>query len=84
VSDPENTMRSLMNFVGAPYAAEQLNALGFKSLTSLHEVEHHKNLGRKIGAFSVGRYQQELSPPEILTFTAIAGRQLREFGYLGS
>lgn len=51
VSDPETTVRGLMDFVGEPYEAEQLNSLGFKSLTRLHEVEHHKNLGRQIGSF---------------------------------
>ncbi len=80
VRDPEGQLRSLCAFLGEDYAPEMAapHRLGQQKIPAggFHEpVRHPPDPAR------IGRWQREMSPPDLRLFQHVAGDLLAELGY---
>ncbi len=76
VSEPEQHLRTLFEFLGAPWTPDVLE---------YHRVDQrsHKDPGFEKPLFrsSIGRWRENMSPEDGATFLRIAGEQLKLLGY---
>lgn len=76
VSDPVNTMRELLAFLGEPWDPRVLDA------ASDNEEAQGANIRRdQVDSSSVGRWRVELGEGEVAGIQAVAGELMREIGY---
>jgi len=83
ISEPEREARRICEFLGEPYSDSLLsyfNSPKEKKLSSLNRS--WENLGQPVLSGNSQKYRATLSENEIMLFEAIAGEELKTFGYL--
>lgn len=82
VSEPEQTMRSVCDFIGEAYDPAMLDMSG---ATDFRESGGNSSFGRfaagEISARSVGRFRQVLSQRQIAFMQRAAGAVMQKYGY---
>lgn len=82
VSEPEDAVRSICEFLGVEFFHRQLDF--FKSSSSGEPKEFlqwKENIRKPIQTTSVGRYKDELTEDQIMRFQEKAGAMLKALGY---
>lgn len=80
VAFPEDTLKSVMNFLDLPFEPQQLDP-HYVSKTSMSRESGHEMLSKSVSAKSVGSYHDRLTLEQIQYFENIAGKELRLLGY---
>lgn len=82
VSNPQETIQRVLNFLGENYESELLNFhRGIVAQRRARTRDHHQ-LGEPISGRSVGLFQRHLSLWEQEVFAGLAGEQLEQAGYV--
>ena len=82
VANPEQQIRTVMDFLGEEYQTAQLNPQSYShNQITQTSKPHFSKLGKPITNSSQQRWKQELSPRDVGLFEAIAGAELEAMGY---
>lgn len=82
LEDPQIEVSKLMQFVGLPYEARQLDFHKNKNVVEYASKSRFwKNLSKPIDRNNMGRYKQKLSAKEIGIFETVARGELSALGY---
>lgn len=77
---PQDTLGSLMDFIGYPFQEEQLDPSIYQPSISRHSP-NHKNLGGPISVSSIQRWRRDLDESSQQLFLDIAQDELTRYGY---
>ena len=79
-TDPEKHLGSLMDFLGYELEPAQFE-LTQEKVDARSAHEQHQRLAQPINNSTVGRWRAELTDDENQAFVAVAGEQLKAYGY---
>jgi hypothetical protein len=85
VHEPENTLRSLCEFLGETFDAKMLEYYSLNRRDTLEPTEFLQWKSKTLNppdVAGIGRFRAELTAAEIETFEKIAGEMLRAYNYL--
>jgi hypothetical protein len=80
IREPEMVVRSLCGFLGEPFEASMLDFHQNMIPYSRYSCEH-ANLERPLKGGNSHRWLTLMSPRDVATFEAVAGKQLTQWGY---
>jgi len=79
--DTEASLRRIMLTLGHEFESRQL-AVSARTADSRSALTSFSRLSAPVGSETVGRWRREMSNEQISQFQQIAGRELRQFGYV--
>ncbi|MEM8758545.1 MAG: sulfotransferase, partial [Planctomycetota bacterium] len=81
VTEPEQTIRSLMDFLGEPFDPQQLAFYSGQHSRWHTDKRNAERLAAPAKSDAVGRWKAGLTPKDVRRIEAIAGEPMRALGY---
>ncbi len=82
VEKPEETLQSFCKFMELPFAPEMLNFQNEIHRMGVANMEHHKNVAKKVNTSSIGKWETGLTAEQKSKFIPMIENNLKRWGYV--